>query len=106
SVPLLGYQHPTEQTIVDIGRFKTSYYLRIHAADKLGTLANITQILAASRISIDSIRQEHEETVDGVVPIVIITNPTMERQMDQAISDMNALSVVAKPVQRIRLANL
>lgn len=105
-MPMLGYQQLTEQAIVDMSRFKTSYYLRIHAEDKLGTLANITQILAASRISIDSIHQEHQETIAGVVPIVIITNPTMERQMTQAISDMNALSVISQPVQRIRLVTL
>ena len=42
----------------------------------------------------------------GLVPIIILTLPVLEKQMNTAISQIEALSAVVEPVIRIRLESL
>ncbi|WP_340123150.1 homoserine dehydrogenase [Methylobacter svalbardensis] len=86
--------------------FRTAYYLRLNAEDKPGVLAEVTRILAEHQISIEAISQKvplHNETS---VPIIILTQITLEKEMNAAIAEIEALKTVTGKVNRIRLETL
>jgi homoserine dehydrogenase len=85
---------------------RTSYYLRMHVADRPGVLADITRILADRSISIDAMVQKEPEEGEEQVDIIMLTHETVEKHVDAAISAIEALPVVAGKVTRIRLETL
>lgn len=91
--------------------FFSGYYLRLQVRDDLGVLAQITQILSESHISIAAILQRpDDETVDRTLPhdttVIIMVDPVIERNMNDAISQIEALESVTDSVVRIRLDEL
>lgn len=83
----------------------TSYYLRLQAEDKPGVLADVTRILSSRGISIEAIVQKPAQA-EGAVPVIILTNPVLEREMNRAIAELEALSDIVGAVTRIRLETL
>jgi len=107
-VPHLAFQ---AQSIADIpvlasDQFKTSYYLRLHAEDKPGVLADVTRILAAHQISIEAIIQKQPLEDENIVPVILLTQITLEHKMNAAIAEIEALVTVTGKVNRIRLETL
>ena len=107
-VPHLAFQ---ADSLVDIpvlasDQFKTAYYLRLNAEDKPGTLADVTRILADHHISIEGIIQREPLDDAPAVPIILLTEITMEHEMNAAISKIEALKTVTGKVNRIRLETL
>ncbi|MDI1232021.1 MAG: homoserine dehydrogenase [Methylobacter sp.] len=86
--------------------FRTSYYLRLNAEDKPGVLAEVTRILANHQISIKAIRQEKPLDNETSIPIIILTQITLEKEMNSAIAEIEALKTVTGKVNRIRLETL
>jgi homoserine dehydrogenase len=87
-------------------QFKTAYYLRLNAEDKPGVLADVTRILAQHHISIDSIIQLKPQDDCALVPVILLTQITNEKEMNAAIAEMEALSSVNGQINRIRLETL
>ena len=83
----------------------TGYYLRVHAYDSPGVLADITRILSDAGINIDAILQKPAHKL-GQVPVIILTLPVVEAQMNLAIEKIEKLDTVADKVVRIRLDEL
>ncbi len=83
----------------------TGYYLRVHAYDNPGVLADITRILSDAGINIDAILQKPAHKL-GQVPVIILTLPVVESQMDLAIAKIEKLDSVTDQVVRIRLDEL
>ncbi|WP_350561283.1 homoserine dehydrogenase [Psychrobacter sp. CAL346-MNA-CIBAN-0220] len=83
----------------------TGYYLRVHAYDNPGVLADITRILSDAGINIDAILQKPAHKV-GQVPVIILTLPVVESQMNLAIEKIEKLNAVTDKVVRIRLDEL
>jgi homoserine dehydrogenase len=83
----------------------TGYYLRVHAYDNPGVLADITRILSDAGINIDAILQKPAHKV-GQVPVIILTLPVVESQMNLAIEKIETLAAVTDKVVRIRLDEL
>jgi homoserine dehydrogenase len=107
-VPHLAFQ---ADALVDIpvlpsDQFRTAYYLRLNAEDKPGTLADVTRILADHHISIEGIIQREPLDDAPAVPIILLTEITMEHEMNAAISKIEALKTVTGKVNRIRLETL
>lgn len=108
-VPHLAFQPDAivDRPILPISEVVTSYYLRIRTDDEPGVLADITRILAEQKISIEAILQKApEEHNDGVVPVIMLTQAVIEKNMDLAIKHIEALSTVKEPVMRIRMESL
>lgn len=59
-VPHLAFQHDalSDINILPIEEIETAYYLRMHAIDRPGVVADITKILGDSKISIEAILQK------------------------------------------------
>ncbi|WP_333878389.1 homoserine dehydrogenase [Methylobacter sp.] len=107
-VPHLAFQ---ADAIVDIpvlpaDMFRTAYYLRLNAEDKPGVLAEVTRILAEHQISIEAISQKVPLHNEISVPIIILTQVTLEKEMNAAIAEIEALKTVSGKVNRIRLETL
>jgi homoserine dehydrogenase len=107
-VPHLAFQ---PESIVDIPvlaaeQIQTAYYLRLNAEDKSGVLADITRILAERGISIEAIIQKQPLQGESTVPIIFLTQLTLEKEMNAAIAAIEALSTIEGSVNRIRLETL
>ncbi len=83
----------------------TGYYLRLNAYDHPGVLADITRILSEAGINIDAILQKPAHKV-GQVPVIILTLPVVESQMNLAIQKIEKLETITDKVVRIRLDEL
>ncbi|MEL0028022.1 MAG: ACT domain-containing protein [Perlucidibaca sp.] len=96
----------TDTPILSMEAVKTAYYLRLQAEDKPGVLADVTRILSSHDISIEAIIQKPSLDDGGSVPVILLTKPVLEREMNRAIAELEALSDIAGPVTRIRMETL
>ena len=107
-VPHLAFQpgslHDTR--ILGIDEVVTSFYLRLQVADQAGVLARITGILAEGNISIDALLQRESAEGEAQTDVIILTHDTVERRMNTAIAQMQALPTVLAPIVRIRKEEL
>ncbi|MDC8759078.1 homoserine dehydrogenase [Janthinobacterium fluminis] len=107
-VPHLAFQ-PNAMTNIEIlpmSEITTSYYLRMHVADRPGVLADLTRILADATISIDAMLQKEPAEDETHTDIIMLTHQTQEKNVVAAIAKMEALASVAGSVTKIRLENL
>jgi homoserine dehydrogenase len=107
-VPHLAFQPDTlkDTPILPISEVVSSYYLRVHTEDKAGVMAKITHILSEQNISIEAILQKQPEQESGVVPVILMTQQVVEKNVDAAIAQIEALDTVNQPVMRIRIESL
>jgi len=107
-VPYLGFQENAINNLRILPReeIETNYYLRLTVEDKPGALADITSILAKQNISIEALIQKEPKQGETMVSIIMLTQKTIEREMDAAISAIENLSSVTGQVTRIRLETL
>jgi len=107
-VPHLAFQPDAlvDIPILPMSEVVTSYYLRIHTKDKLGVLADITRILSEQEISIEAILQKEPEQQGGVVPVIMLTQQVVEKNMNAAIAQIEELQSVTDSVMRIRMESL
>ena len=100
--PALGYRTVRDDLpILSMEDIESEYYLRIPAVDKIGVMANITRILQEHEISIEAVIQK--EALSEFVPIIILTHRAAEKQLNHAISALEALDDVVGSINRIRV---
>ena len=106
-VPHLAFdpKQLSDTPILRAEQMTTGYYLRVHAYDNPGVLADITRILSNAGINIDAILQKPAHKV-GQVPVIILTLPVIESQMNLAIEKIEKLEATVGKVVRIRLDEL
>ena len=104
-VPHLAFQPQsiTDLPILSMENVETAFYLRLQVIDRPGVLADITHILGEHGISIETILQKSVSFQGDTVPIVIITHVTVERSMNHAIQQIEALESIEGRINRIRL---
>ena len=107
-VPHLAFQPDAmvDTPILPMSEVTTGYYLRMHVADKLGVLADVTRILADATISIDAMLQKEPADGEQQTDIIMLTHQTQEKNVDAAIARIEALPTVVGRVTRIRLEEL
>ncbi|OJZ17660.1 MAG: homoserine dehydrogenase [Thiobacillus sp. 65-29] len=107
-VPHLAFQPDqlAATPILPMDEVRTAYYLRLRAFDRPGVLADITRILADSDISIDAMVQKEPAEGEEQVDIILLTHITIEKNVNAAITRIEALDSVAGKVMRIRLEEL
>ncbi|MEQ1545672.1 homoserine dehydrogenase [Methyloglobulus sp.] len=107
-VPHLAFQADAlhDIPVLPPEQFKTAYYLRLNAEDKPGVLADVTRILAKHQISIDAIIQKKALDDRALIPIILLTQITLEKEMNAAIAEIESLPTVTGKVNRIRLETL
>ena len=107
-VPHLAFQPDllSDIPILPMEEVETSYYLRLHAMDRPGVLADITRILADLRISIDAMVQKEPNEGEDKVDIIVLTHLSIEKNINSAIARIEKLSSVMGKITRIRLEEL
>jgi homoserine dehydrogenase len=107
-VPHLAFQPDrlAKDPILPIGDVETAYYLRMRVQDRPGVLADVTRILADSRISIDAMVQKEPEEGESRVDIVMLTHRAIEKNVNAAMAKIEKLPTVVGKVTRIRLEEL
>src|SRR4051794_10385701 len=96
-VPHLAFQPDrlSKEKILKVEQVETSYYLRMRVTDKPGVLADITRILADSRISIEAMVQKEPGEGESQVDIVMLTHRALERHVEHATARIERLDTVA-----------
>ncbi|MGN6665718.1 MAG: homoserine dehydrogenase [Trinickia sp.] len=106
-VPHLAFQPQSlaDTPVLSIDDVTSGYYLRLRVADVTGVLADITRILAGAGISIDALLQKESEQIadNGETDVIIITHDTLEKNVNAAISSIEALSTVVSNVTKLRI---
>ena len=107
-VPHLAFQPDAmvDLPILPLAEVVSSYYLRLRVEDKPGVLADITRILADQQISIDAMIQREPEEGEEQTDIIFLTHETREKNVDAAISKIEALPAVKGKLTRLRLEGL
>ncbi len=103
----LGFNNDAlqELTILPIEECETAYYLRMQADDKPGVLSQVTTILSESGISIEAVIQK-EQHGSAQVPLILLTNRAIEKQLLQAAELIEALDAISGSVTHIRVETL
>lgn len=107
-VPHLAFQTDamTDTQVLSMDDVVTSYYLRLQTIDQPGVLAEVTQILGEQQISIEAIIQKGQQEGASDVTIIMLTHKTHERNMNDAIRKIEALTAITAKVVRIRMESL
>ncbi len=88
--------------VMNIQDIESKYYFRFSALDKPGVLSKISGILGNYNISIASVIQKGRR-IGGAVPLVVLTHMATEKNVLQAIKEIDNLPVVADKTLFIRV---
>lgn len=80
----------------------SSYYFRFAAIDKPGVLSSISGVLGAHNISIKSVIQKGRGK-EKAVPLVMMTHEAREKDVTNALKEINKLSIVSGKTMYIRV---
>ena len=107
-VPHLAFQADAlaDIPVLSMQEVETAYYLRLSAEDKPGVLADITRILAEHEISIEAIIQKEPVEQGKLLPVIMLTQKTLEKEMNAAIQEIESLATISGQVTRIRVETL
>ncbi len=92
----------SEVKVKDIEEIDSAYYLRFSVIDKPNVLSKLSGILGGCSISIASVIQKGRNK-QGMVPLVIMTHLSKERDIRKAVSEIDLLDVVLAKTAIIRI---
>ena len=107
-VPHLAFQADalSNEPILSMDEVETAYYLRMQAVDKPGVMARVASILGEFNISIEAIIQKEPANDSSFANIIMLTHKVLEKQMNQAIHQIESLDTIDGQVTRIRMESL
>ena len=107
-VPHLAFQPDSlsDLPILSMDEVETAYYLRMQVKDEAGVLADVTRILGDKGISIEAIIQKEPEDTSSEASVIMLTHTVVEKQMNEAIKQIESLKTITGEVTRIRMENL
>lgn len=107
-VPHLAFQPGAlaELPILPIADIETAYYLRLRVVNRPGVLASIARIFGDSGISIDTVLQKGPGKSDAEATVIMLTQVTREKNMNDAVAAIGELDTVRGDIARIRLEKL
>lgn len=91
--------------IRSIENLRTRYYIRLTVEDKLGVLSQTTSVLANNNISISHISQPESDAPDACT-LIYMTHSVLEKDMEQARADLEALDGVREISSVIRIEDI
>jgi homoserine dehydrogenase len=103
-VPVMSWQGQDSRPlpILQMDEIVTRYYIRLAALDRPGVLSKVAGVLGDNGISISSVHQKGRRN-EGPVPIVLLTHEAREKNVQQAISKIASLDVIADRPVLIRI---
>jgi len=106
-VPHLAFQPDSMSrlAVLPIGDVKSGYYVRMNAVNQPGVLAEVTRIFGDLSISIESVLQKGSDQAEAVVPIILMTQPSKEQHIDEAIAQLQRQENVVGDIVRLRVGH-
>jgi homoserine dehydrogenase len=101
-----GWKIESGKSIRPMAELETRYYLRMEVADQPGVLAKISQVLGDHLISIYSVLQKEANSTTGTAEIVIMTHPSREKAVQDALSKLKKLPVVKQISNFVRVEDV
>jgi homoserine dehydrogenase len=103
-VPSTGYQLAarTPMRILRIEEITSHYYFRFMALDRPRVLSRISGILGEHNISLASVIQKERKEGENV-PLVMMTHEARERDVRQALMEIDGLPVVSEKTAVLRV---
>lgn len=95
-------KYRTSLKILDINDIVSTYYFRFTVLDRPGVLSKISGILGKHNISIASVIQKGRKE-GGNVPLVMMTHEATERNVRNALQEIDRLPVVSEKTVMIRV---
>ena len=92
--------------VMPVEDVETAYYLRLQAADRPGVMAQVSRIMGDLDISIEAILQKEPGPGETTVPLIMLTRRVVEKRINEAIAQFEALDSIIGKVQRIRVETL
>ena len=90
--------------MADPGDLSGQFYLRFNVRDEPGVLGQLAGILGENGISIASVFQHTSDMQnDDIVPVVIMTRATLEKNASNAVMEIEKLSCVVAGTERLRI---
>ena len=107
-VPHLAFQPDSlsDLPILKMDDVETAYYLRMQVKDEPGVLADVTRILGDKGISIEAIIQKEPQDDSTEASVIMLTHQVVEKQMNEAIKQIESLATISGEVTRIRMESL
>ena len=100
--PAPSFTSGADARIQPIEAVASLYYLRFMVEDKPGVLSEISGVLGRHNISIESVIQKGRDA-GRIVPLVIMTHTSVERDIQNALQELDQLSAVALKTVLIRV---
>jgi homoserine dehydrogenase len=103
-IPVASFQWESRMPmgIKPMADIESMYYLRCMVKDQPGVLSKISGILGQRGISISSVLQKGRKE-GQTVPLVILTHRSLERAIQSALQEINALPMVSEPTTLLRM---
>ena len=107
-VPALGCSPSViePRTLMNIEDVETGFYIRFSALDKPGVLSDVTKIMGDAGISIEAIIRREQPAGERYVNVIILTNVTKEKCLNEAVTHIEHLETVRGEVSFIRVEYL
>ncbi len=99
---LTKLKHISKLNIKDIGEIESRYYVRFLVPDKPGVLSKISGVFGENNISIASVIQK-ERSKETYVPLIMTTHTAKERDLINALTEIEKLDFSKKRGIMIRL---
>ena len=88
--------------IKPMGQIEGRYYFRFSCIDRPGVLSRISRILGSHRISIASVLQKDRRR-EHIVPVVITSHEAKEKDVQEALAEIDKLSMIRRKTVSIRM---
>ena len=100
-----GSRRPLPVLIKREDQIRSRYYLRFSAMDRPGVLSQIAGVLAENDISISSVIQRGRSQ-EGGVPIFMLIHEALEKNVNTALREVDALPVTLGRTMLIRIEDI
>ena len=89
-----------------IDNLVSRYYIRLMVKEQPGVVATYAKILGDHQISISGALQREEPGRTNVVPVIVTTNQTRQKNMSAALAEIEGLDIVAEKAMCIRIVGI
>ena len=89
-----------------IEQVRSRYYLRLWVKDQPGVLAQIGSVFATHQVSIAAVTQKETDDDASLAELVIITHQAVERDMQAAAREADALAVTDRIAALVRIEDI
>lgn len=104
-VPAQSFQKTTPIPLKNMDEIESEYFLRFRVKDVPGVLAKISGILGNHSISIESMIQRGRDDNGKGVPLVMMVHRSKEKNVQDALVEIDRLDVVCEKSNLIRVEN-